>query len=87
VRRNAQRGGQHNCGKARDNFISQRKKPRSDVWFFSLDTFMKQRDYAPVTVSSESKDVRWIPLEKVNSLNADESLVRMVGKTWCGSEE
>ncbi len=44
--------------------------------------FMLQADYehAPV-VSSESQDVRWVPLTDVPSLNTDESVLRLVAKT------
>jgi 8-oxo-dGTP pyrophosphatase MutT (NUDIX family) len=35
----------------------------------------------PLVVSSESKDLAWIPLARVAQLNPEESLMRMVRKT------
>ena len=36
---------------------------------------------APLLVSNESKDLAWVPLEKVSLLNPEESILRMIGKT------
>ncbi|MEP7337609.1 MAG: NUDIX hydrolase [Acidobacteriota bacterium] len=36
---------------------------------------------APLTVSSESKDVAWVALEKISELTQEESVLRMVRKT------
>ncbi len=38
----------------------------------------------PLTVSSESKELAWVELQKVATLNPSESLARMVRKTRCG---
>ncbi len=35
----------------------------------------------PLAVSSESKDLAWVPLEQVTRLNPEESMARMVRKT------
>lgn len=35
---------------------------------------------APLIVTSESKDLAWIPLEKIHQLTAEESVLRMVRK-------
>ena len=38
-------------------------------------------DQSSPTVSEESHDVRWMPLESVKCLNTDDSVLRMVAKT------
>ena len=44
--------------------------------------FMIEADPAePLTVSSESKDLAWVEVAQVTSLNAEESMARMVRKT------
>ena len=35
----------------------------------------------PLEISAESRDLRWVPLDEVASLNTDESVMRMVSKT------
>ncbi len=37
--------------------------------------------HEPLAVSSESKDLAWVPLEQVTRLNPEESMARMVRKT------
>jgi len=32
-------------------------------------------------ISAESRDLRWVPLEEIEALNTDESVLRMVSKT------
>jgi 8-oxo-dGTP pyrophosphatase MutT (NUDIX family) len=36
---------------------------------------------APLQISEESRDLRWVPLDEIAGLNTDESVMRMVGKT------
>jgi len=47
-----------------------------DIRFF----LQANREEAPV-VSPESRDVRWVPLSDVPSLNTDQSVLRLVAKT------
>jgi 8-oxo-dGTP pyrophosphatase MutT (NUDIX family) len=35
----------------------------------------------PLQISKESRDLRWVPLDGIASLNTDESVMRMVSKT------
>lgn len=35
----------------------------------------------PLQISAESRDLRWVPLDGIASLNTDESVMRMVSKT------
>ncbi len=37
----------------------------------------------PLTVSSESKTLAWLPINEVEKINADESVMRMVRKVQC----
>jgi hypothetical protein len=44
--------------------------------------FLVEADpFEPLNVSSESKDLAWVPLDEVERLNPGESLMRMVRKT------
>jgi len=36
---------------------------------------------APLRISAESKDLRWVALDRIAGLNTDESVIRMVRKT------
>jgi 8-oxo-dGTP pyrophosphatase MutT (NUDIX family) len=35
----------------------------------------------PLQISAESRDLRWVPLDRIAGLNTDESVMRMVSKT------
>jgi hypothetical protein len=35
----------------------------------------------PLQISEESRDLRWVPLDRIAGLNTDESVMRMVSKT------
>jgi hypothetical protein len=37
--------------------------------------------HEPLVISSESKDLAWVEVSRVTSLNAEESMARMVRKT------
>lgn len=50
-------------------------------WHYDL-RFMIEADPAePLVVTNESKDLAWVPVVKVTSLNPEESMARMVRKT------
>jgi hypothetical protein len=38
----------------------------------------------PLVISNESKDLAWVDLDSVASLNSEESMARMVRKTLAG---
>jgi 8-oxo-dGTP pyrophosphatase MutT (NUDIX family) len=50
-------------------------------WHFDLRFLIEADPAEPVIVSHESKDLAWVEVEKVTSLNPEESMVRMVRKT------
>jgi len=50
-------------------------------WHFDLRFQMEADPLEPLVVSSESRDVAWVPLVDVARLNPSESMARMVRKT------
>jgi 8-oxo-dGTP pyrophosphatase MutT (NUDIX family) len=56
---------------------------KGDAGHFHYDLrFMLEADPAePIAISSESKDLAWVELERVTALNPEESMARMVRKT------
>jgi 8-oxo-dGTP pyrophosphatase MutT (NUDIX family) len=59
--------------------------PRQSVpghWHHDLRFMIEADPLEPLVISDESHDLAWVPLETVADLNPDESMVRMVRKTW-----
>lgn len=52
-------------------------------WHFDVRFLVEADPSEPLNVSSESKDLAWVPLDDVARLNPGESLMRMVRKTRC----
>lgn len=50
-------------------------------WHFDVRFLIEADPTERLAVSSESKELAWVPLEDVGQLNASESLARMVRKT------
>jgi 8-oxo-dGTP pyrophosphatase MutT (NUDIX family) len=50
-------------------------------WHHDLRFLMEADPFEPLTVSSESKDLAWVEVARVTSLNGEESMARMVRKT------
>lgn len=50
-------------------------------WHFDVRFLIEADPTEPLTVSSESRDLAWVPLADVARLNSSESLARMVRKT------
>lgn len=44
-------------------------------------TFLEADPHEPFAISAESKDLAWVELGRVTSLNPEESMARMVRKT------
>lgn len=53
-------------------------------WHFDVRFLIEADPAEPLQVSSESKDLAWVPLADVMRLNSEESLARMVRKTLSG---
>jgi 8-oxo-dGTP pyrophosphatase MutT (NUDIX family) len=62
---------------------------KSDPGHYHYDLrFILEADPAePLAISSESKDLAWVELERVSALNPEESMARMVRKTVGGPRD
>lgn len=60
--------------------IPQRKHEPAHVHYDIRYAFEASRA-APLRISAESKDLRWVSLDRIAELNTDESVLRMVRKT------
>jgi 8-oxo-dGTP pyrophosphatase MutT (NUDIX family) len=57
-------------------------RPNEPAHFHYDIRYLLQADRnAPLIVSSESKDLQWLPLNEISSLTQEESVLRMVRKT------
>jgi len=53
-------------------------------WHFDVRFLIEADPVEPLQVSHESKDLAWVGLDEVTTLNPEESLARMVRKTLSG---
>jgi 8-oxo-dGTP pyrophosphatase MutT (NUDIX family) len=62
---------------------------KSDPGHYHYDLrFLLEADPAePLAISSESKDLAWVELERVATLNPEESMARMVRKIFAGPRD
>jgi 8-oxo-dGTP pyrophosphatase MutT (NUDIX family) len=61
------------------------RKAEPEHWHYDL-RFMFEADPAePLVVSNESKDLAWVEIARVTTLNSEESMARMVRKTERGT--
>ena len=60
--------------------IPARKNAPAHVHYDIRYAFEAKRS-APLQISAESKELRWVALGRIGELNTDESVLRMVGKT------
>ena len=64
-----------------DRHLIPARKDEPEHWHFDL-RFMIEADLAePLFVTNESKDLAWVDVDQVTSLNPEESIARMVRKT------
>jgi len=62
------------------------RKAEPEHWHYDL-RFMFEADPAePLVVSNESKDLAWVEIARVTTLNSEESMARMVRKTERGTD-
>jgi len=62
------------------------RKAEPEHWHYDL-RFMFEADPAePLVVSNESKDLAWVEIARVTTLNSEESMARMVRKTGRGTD-
>ncbi len=57
------------------------RKQEPEHWHFDLRFLFEADPNEPLTVTHESKDLAWVDLDQVTSLNGEESMARMVRKT------
>ena len=50
---------------------------------FDVTCYIVAPEDAKVTISQESKNLKWVPLTEVKALTDDEAIHRMVDKTYC----
>lgn len=88
----ALREAQEESGLARVRLVSPRifdldrhlipaRKQDPEHYHYDLRFLFEADPAEPLTVSSESKDLAWVELERVVALNPEESMARMVRKT------
>jgi len=57
------------------------RKNEPDHYHYDVRFLLEADRHAPLTISDESHNLAWLPLEKIITLAADESIQRMVNKT------
>ena len=60
------------------------RKTDPEHYHYDLRFLLESDPAEPLAVSPESKDLAWVELERVSTLNAEESIGRMVRKTAAG---
>ena len=57
------------------------RRDEPDHWHFDFRFLIEADPAEPLTISSESRDLAWVELGRATTLNAEESIARMVRKT------
>jgi ADP-ribose pyrophosphatase YjhB (NUDIX family) len=57
------------------------RRDEPEHFHYDIRYLLRADRYAPLTVSSESKDLVWMPLDEIAQLTQEESVLRMVRKT------
>lgn len=57
------------------------RRDEPEHWHFDLRFMIEADESEPLVVTSESKDLAWVDVAAVTSLNPEESMARMVRKT------
>ncbi len=64
-----------------DRHLIPARKSEPEHYHYDLRFLIEADPDEPLTISSESKDLAWVDLARVNALNPEESMARMVRKT------
>ena len=64
-----------------DRHLIPARKDEPEHWHFDLRFMIEADPDEPLIVTSESKDLAWMGIDQVASLNSEESMARMVRKT------
>lgn len=64
-----------------DRHLIPARKSDPEHWHFDLRFMIEGDPDEPLTVTNESKDLAWVDIDQVTSLNPEESMARMVRKT------
>lgn len=54
---------------------------KAEHYHYDIRFFLEANDAEKIKISNESKDVKWIKLDKIREYNKEESIIRMVRKT------
>ncbi len=50
-------------------------------WHYDIRFLLEADRHQPLTITAESKDLRWVPLDQLSDFSCEESLLRMARKT------
>lgn len=64
-----------------DRHLIPARKTEPEHYHYDLRFMIEAVESEPLVISNESKDLAWVDLARVTSLNAEESMARMVRKT------
>jgi 8-oxo-dGTP pyrophosphatase MutT (NUDIX family) len=64
-----------------DRHLIPARKSDPEHYHYDLRFMIEADPDEPLTISSESKDLAWVPVAEVTTLNPEESMARMVRKT------
>lgn len=64
-----------------DRHLIPARKDEPEHWHFDLRFTIEADPAEPLVVTNESKDLAWVDVDQVTSLNPEESMARMVRKT------
>jgi 8-oxo-dGTP pyrophosphatase MutT (NUDIX family) len=56
------------------------RKHEPDHFHYDIRFLFEADDTEPLTISSESKDLAWVPLQEIENYTTEESILRMVRK-------
>jgi 8-oxo-dGTP pyrophosphatase MutT (NUDIX family) len=67
-----------------DRHLIPARKTEPAHWHYDLRFMIEADPREPLAVSDESHDLAWVEITRVNALNPEESMARMVRKTLAG---
>lgn len=70
-----------------DRHLIPARKNEPAHFHYDLRFLLEADPREPITCSSESKALAWVPLDQVTSLNPEESMARMVRKTLAARKD
>jgi 8-oxo-dGTP pyrophosphatase MutT (NUDIX family) len=65
-----------------DRHLIPARQHEPEHWHYDVRFLIEADPAQPLVVTSESKDLAWVPLADVAALNPEESMLRMVRKTF-----